>query len=359
MPRSRTRIHQFHAVLAPASAVSNEVIALHRMLGIAGYGPRVFAETGSNLAGVTVESWTADAADCDLLLVHYSRDSTLHDAVFSCACPKAMLFHDVTPPSYFAAVDSTHRELAERGLDSLPRYAPATAAAAAHSEFSAHTLSRAGYRDPAVLPYLLDDSLYELAPDPAVLGLHAGHRFRLLAVGRVAPNKCLEDCLFVLDYLQKFENPRWGLTIAGSHRGLESYRLKLETLCADLRLQNVAFTGGISQDQLLAYYRVSGALLWMSEHEGFGVPLVEAMRLDLPVFAFAAGATPEVLGQSGVLFPEKDWTAVAEAIARTTRDTGLRERILEGQRARYRALAPAAVRPQWSTWVDEVLSGVR
>jgi glycosyltransferase involved in cell wall biosynthesis len=347
------KIHQFHAVLSQASAVSNEVLALHEWFEFKGYRSQVFSEYKGTLAGVRVDRWDASiAAQCDLLLVHYSRGSDLHDSVFDAPCRNAMIYHDVTPPRFFADTDRTLRECAELGLSSLPRYATRPGAAVAHSKFSAEVLRDCGYSNVQVLPYVLNERLYTLPPKLQTLGSRYEQPRILLAVGRVAPNKCLEDCLFVADYLNRVLGLGWRLLIVGSAQGTEVYLRKLEQLRDKLNLRNVEFTGEVSQERLLAYYRVADALILMSEHEGFGVPLVEAMRFDVPVFAYAAGATPEVLGEGGVLFEHKDWAVMAEAIARVAREPALREGILAAQRLRWAELSPAAVLPKWQQWIE-------
>ncbi len=349
-------VHQFHAVLSAASAVSNEVFALQRWLQSKGHWGRLFAEQEGSIEGNAVTRWSASMVQPeDLLLIHYSRGSDLHDSVLAAQCSKALIFHDVTPARFFADTDRELREHAEAGVASLARYNPSVRSAVAHSEFSANVLHGAGFKNVDVLPYVLNESLYMRTPDAATIQAFSGRKQSiLLVVGRIAPNKCLEDCLFIADYLHRVLGLDYRLIFAGSAKGTEVYRQKLEQLCAQLELQDVEFTGEISQERMLALYRVSDGLLLMSEHEGFGVPLVEAMRFDVPIFAYAAGAVPEVLGDSGVLFEQKNWAAMAEAIVRVIVNPGLQEHILEAQRARYTQLAPEAVLPRWDRWIQQL-----
>ena len=66
----------------------------------------------------------------------------------------------------------------------------------------------------------------------------------------------------------------------------------------------------------------SDVFVLTSRHEGFGVPVLEAMRLGVPVVANAAGALPEVVGDGGLLVDAGDPYAVAEAVARLRDDAG-------------------------------------
>ena len=63
--------------------------------------------------------------------------------------------------------------------------------------------------------------------------------------------------------------------------------------------ERFVFTGGVPNEDLAAYYRWADAYVSLSEHEGFCVPLVESMAMDVPVLAYAAGAVPETLGGAG------------------------------------------------------------
>jgi glycosyltransferase involved in cell wall biosynthesis len=103
------------------------------------------------------------------------------------------------------------------------------------------------------------------------------------------------------------------------------------------------FTGPVPDVDLAAFYRWADVYVSLSEHEGFCVPLVEAMAADVPVLAYAAGAVPETLGGAGVLFTPKDLELAAEMLGMLVYDRSVRERVLEGQRRRMQAFTPAAV----------------
>jgi glycosyltransferase involved in cell wall biosynthesis len=105
-----------------------------------------------------------------------------------------------------------------------------------------------------------------------------------------------------------------------------------------LGVQRVVFTGHVDQDDLLAYYRVADLFLCLSEHEGYCVPLVEAMEMGVPVVAWAAGAVPETLRGGGVLLRDKDPELVVELIARLLSDRGLRGTVLGTQERAMAAL---------------------
>src|SRR5215510_8673620 len=103
------------------------------------------------------------------------------------------------------------------------------------------------------------------------------------------------------------------------------------------------FTGPVPDEDLAAFYRWSDAYVSLSEHEGFCVPLVEAMAADVPVLAYAAGAVPETLGGAGMLFDPKDLEVASEMLGMLVYDRSLRDVVLEGQRRRLLDFSPERI----------------
>ena len=214
-----------------------------------------------------------------------------------------------------------------------------------HSRFSTQELTELGFPHVEVLPYILLEGLYAVEADPTVLDCWGSDGWtNLLVVGRVAPNKCIEDCIFVFDYFKKFFDSRSRLFIVGNWQGTEGYLVKLRRLVADLGLEDVRLTGPVQQQVLVAYYRLANAFIYMSEHEGFGVPLVEAMRYGVPVFAYASSAIPDTLRGAGVLFKEKAWPTIAESIGAVMSDKDYRNRIVSEQVRQATYYSSAAAR---------------
>src|SRR4029079_5030446 len=91
------------------------------------------------------------------------------------------------------------------------------------------------------------------------------------------------------------------------------------------------------------FYRWADVYVSLSEHEGFCVPLVEAMAADVPVLAYGAGAVPETLGGAGVLFEPKDLELAAEMLGMLVYDRPVRDRVIQGQRRRLADFAPPRI----------------
>ena len=131
--------------------------------------------------------------------------------------------------------------------------------------------------------------------------------------------------------------------LVGSARGMERYQEFLQALVTQLGLSDVVFTGHVSTAQLVAYYRCASVYLSMSEHEGFGVPLLESMHFGVPIVAYKAAAVPETLGSSGILVTAKEHAAVAELIGLLVEDAGLRAQIVARQREQLQDFLPEKV----------------
>ena len=129
-----------------------------------------------------------------------------------------------------------------------------------------------------MLPIRLNFDKFNGKPDPITSELYDDHRTNIIVVGRVIPNKKLEDSLKAFAYYQKFINPLSRLIFVGLWNGFESYLFGLRNMVTDLGAQEVIFTGHIQFEEILAYFKVADALLIMSEHEGFCVPLLEALH---------------------------------------------------------------------------------
>jgi glycosyltransferase involved in cell wall biosynthesis len=244
-------------------------------------------------------------------------------------------YHNITPPEFFAGYLPHLARQCHQGRRELRAFAPRADLALGVSEFNRRDLEAAGFRRTAVLPIPLDlDRLVGGPVSPAVRALYGDGRTNLLFVGRVIPNKRIEDLLRLFAVYQRSVDPASRLLVVGDHWGYEPYLLRLEELARALAVEDVVFTGQVEDDELRAYYQVSAAYLSLSEHEGFCVPLLEAMAFGLPVMAFDAGAVAETLGGAGVLLRDKQPEIAAEIVHRLVKQADIRRPVLEGQARR-------------------------
>jgi glycosyltransferase involved in cell wall biosynthesis len=177
----------------------------------------------------------------------------------------------------------------------------------------------------------------------------------VLFVGRVCPNKRFEDLIKVFYLFQKTARLRSRLVLVGALDPKDPYVHYLRGLVRELDVRDVVFKPGLSQPALNACYRTAHAFLCMSEHEGFCVPLVEAMHFGVPIIAYAQEAVRETLGGAGVLVYEKNFEAVAELLDLVTTDRAMRERIAAGQRRRLEAFRRPVIEQRLSALLADWL----
>jgi glycosyltransferase involved in cell wall biosynthesis len=246
-------------------------------------------------------------------------------------------YHSITPPSYFERWSNWIARLQVGALQELTLLAPRATLGIAVSRFDEAELRAAGCTATTVIP-VANVSVPPIDPDQDVLawlsarGPGSGHRW--LSVGRLAPNKGHHQTIAALFAARATTDPEAHLTVVGSPSET-AYASALRRFARSLGIgDSVEFVSGISDAALAAYYQWADVLVMLSDHEGFGVPLVEAMGRGLPVIAFDSGAVKEVLGESGVLLEHKHPQQVADAVAELLGDPAEQERLVEAGRAR-------------------------
>jgi glycosyltransferase involved in cell wall biosynthesis len=180
--------------------------------------------------------------------------------------------------------------------------------------------------------------LRNLSVDDRVVAKYSDGKTNVLSVSRVAPHK---GHLSLLESFAQFHfncNRNSRLLVVGKGgEGLSPYSQLLHRATEMLGLRDaVIFTGGVSEEALKAYYKVADVFVTTSEHEGFCVPLVEAMSMELPIAAYAGSAIPETLGDAGLSWEERDPFLLAETLDVITKDAGLRANLAARALRRYR-----------------------
>ena len=331
-------IHQFHPTLAPGDAVSNHVFALRGLFRSWGHASDAYAvEAKPGTDGVlSYRRLFRTVAKDDLLVLHYSIGHEVFAELAKLDARRVLVYHNVTPPEFFAGINPHAALYAERGVRGLAELASRIDLAIGVSEFNRQELAHAGYASTAVMPVLVDWKAYDAAPDASVLSAWNGTGAKLLFVGRVSPNKRQDDLIRLLAYYRRCIDRDAQLILVGSYRDQPQYIARLEALVTSLELQDaVTFTGSVSFPALLAYYRVASCFVSLSEHEGFGVPLLESMRFRVPIVAFDAGAVGETLDRAGVLISEKDLATTAEAAGLILERPALRDELIAAGERRF------------------------
>jgi glycosyltransferase involved in cell wall biosynthesis len=331
---TRRRIHQLVAALSYGDAIGNEALAIQGHLRRAGFDSDIFAErVHPRMAHLARPLWEyAEVSSPDTVcLFHFSIGSAAGRLIFRAPDRLVIVYHNITPADWFLGFHPHLAGLCHHGRRELAAFACRTELGLADSEFNRRELEAAGYRRTAVLPIVLDLDEYRRPASPVARLLYDDGRVNVLFVGRIIPNKRIEDLLAVFALYQRHVQPRSRLLLVGDHRGHERYYGRLQQRARELRLDEVVFTGHVDDDDLRAYYAASDLFLCLSEHEGYCVPLLEAMAFGLPVIAYDAGAVAETLRGGGILLREKRPEVVAELLALVLGDEGLRAAVCRGQ----------------------------
>lgn len=332
-------VHQLVAGYSNGDAISNEARKIRQIFRSRGYQSEIYCESIRILPELRRDARDISLAGSeigpnDLVMLHLSIGSVVNDVFPKLKGIKVLRYHNVTPPQYFRALNDHIARQLEWGREQMRALAPVADLNLADSQYNADELLENGYAHAHAHPLVLELKRLSAAPNPDVLSRYQDGLLNILFVGRCAPNKRIEDLLHALYYVQKYVEPATRLIHVGSFAGTEQYHAMLKAISRDLRLENVDMVGSVPEDHLCAYYQASHVFLCMSEHEGFGIPLLEAMQAEIPVLAYASAAVPETMDGAGLLFHEKHFDEMAEWIVRAGRDPALRARLLEGQRQR-------------------------
>ena len=351
-----TTVHQLVPNFDYGDAIGNHVRALRRLLRSWGWTSEVYAQYTHEKLLRDAHFYTKcrEAASPDhVVIFHFSIGSDVTPFYVDLPCRKVVVYHNITPPEYFVGVNARVADRCRRGRIELLRLVEATDLALGVSEFNRLELEAAGFRRTGVLPILLDWQDYDWPPVPAIVNAKAPGT-TLLHVGRVAPNKRIDELIKTYYFYRRLD-PRSRLLIVGSSVDTESYQAACLKLARDLGVADrVTFTGPVSQAELCSYYRVATVYLTLSEHEGFCVPLLEAMYFGLPVVARASTGIPGTMGHAGLLVTDKDHPTIAELIHEVVREPTLRDAVVAGQRERLKAFDAAVIGGQLRHYLSEL-----
>jgi glycosyltransferase involved in cell wall biosynthesis len=301
----------------------------------------------------------------DVVILHYALPSPMSDGLLGFPGRRVLLHHNVTPAEFFLPWDTEVARLCARGREEVRRFRGQVDLALADSEFTRRELEAEGFERTGVLPIYLDFARYREEPAPVMCRLLDDGRTNLLFVGRLAPNKRQQDLIRLTSYWKRFVSPAVRLVLVGrfprrtTGQGLPLRAHYYDALQAfayeeGLTPEEVFFAGHLSHDDLLACYATADLFVSASGHEGFGVPLVEAMLMGVPVLARRTGAVGWTLGEGGLTFEEEGIAEIGEMARALVEGEELRERVLAAQRRRLAALAPAAVEADLRRFLDSL-----
>jgi glycosyltransferase involved in cell wall biosynthesis len=336
------------AILTPSitsgDAVSNDVLGMYDALRQAGK-VRIFAEgwtlnQPSVFPSYKIKSFLKDSND--ILIYHFSRGwEPALELLSTLRCRKVIKYHNITPPEFLAKYNRYFAGICQEGREQIKPIARSTCDLfLSDSAYNMRELVCAGApqsKSVVVSPFHHIDRLHAIDARAEPLSEDRNGCVNICAVGRVVPNKGHLALIqaFAAYYHDYNRNSR--LTIVGKEETrLNKYSWVLRELMRKLGVESaVSFAGEVSDTELKAYYHRANVFVTTSEHEGFCVPLIEAMAMRIPIVAYASSAIPETVGPAGIVWDERNPYLLAESINAIVSDDALSEGLGELGWQRY------------------------
>jgi L-malate glycosyltransferase len=354
--RRPRRVDQFVPELSLGDATTQHTFAVQQALAAMGVGGDVFSERADpELAG----RWRPDSQWAGgPALYQFSVGSAMIDRLVARGDPLAIDYHNLTPVEFAEVWDPPIVHGARWGRQQLHDVAPHVSLALADSQFNASELLALGYRNVHVAPIVIDPADFATGANPArVSQLRAQPGPRWLFVGRLVPNKAQHHVVLALAAARCRQSQSRLWLVGGASAGRYVNALTATVDALGLR-DAVDFAGKVDRDELAARFAAADVLVCMSEHEGFCVPIVEAMHHGLPVVALDAAAVAETAGDGAVVLPSADPTLVASAVERLTTDEPLRATMIARGRRRASELSASITAPRLASLVAQWLDGL-
>lgn len=334
------KIVQLLPTLLYGDGVGNDTLAIDNVIRELGYTTKIYAENidgriKGNLAKKV--SQMPKLSKNDIIIYHLAIGTELNNKLRDIPGRKIIKYHNITPAQFFEKYNRVSYNLCMNGLQQMQLMKDIPEYCWADSAYNKADLERAGYTCPIdVIPIAIPFEDYDKEPDWNIIKKYEDDWVNIVFVGRIVPNKKQEDIIKTFYYYKKYINHKSRLILVGSYNGMERYYERLCKYVDELKLEDVIFTGHIKFNQILAYYHSANVFLCMSEHEGFCIPLLEAMHFRVPIIAYAQTGVKETLGDAGVPLDTKDCRVAAEMIDMLMTRDDLREQVIRKQDMRVR-----------------------
>ena len=353
-------VNQWVPAAHRGDAIGDSARRVREMLRSQGHTSEIYALTiDDSLRGDVLPFEAPESTRGDATIFHFALPSPMTHVFGQLGGARILQYHNITPAAFFAPYAPDLFRLAALGRRELQWLAGRVDLALGDSEFNRQELEQLGFAPTGVLPIAVDTERITGAPRrPALEKILGDGLINILFVGRIVPNKRIDDHIRLAEVYKRYVDSYYRFIFVGRYDGVPSYYAQIRALIAEFKMlpDRFWFTGPVPDQDLGAFYRWADAYVSLSEHEGFCVPLVEAMAADVPILAYRAGAVPETLGGAGLLFAPKDLEVAAEMLGLLVYDRSVRAQVLEGQRRRLRDFAPAAIEAKLERVLAELAS---
>ena len=357
--KSSVRLCQFSPAINRGDAMSQQALAIHCAAESAGIEAALFEFGKGNATSAPIHLYTEyEPRPDDVIVLNYGAHRHYEDWVPQLPGRVYFYYHNVTPARFFERIEFPWIEALYHGRDTLSEFAHLGGLAA--SEYNKRELMQAGFRDVHVIPYILDfDTFTQAARTPAAMEIIAKHQrpgvVNWLHVGRIAPNKRIEDIIRAFCVYHTGINSDSHLFLVGpGDKELEAYSQPIHRWVKELSIQDaVTFTGQISdRNQVAGFYQAADLYICMSEHEGFCIPLLEAMIHRVPIIAFRRAAVGHTMGDAGIVVDSKDPHLIAQIARLLCQSPTYREEIIAGQLEQAEVWHSSKALRAFYTWIQ-------
>ena len=331
-------INQWVPAAHRGDAVGDSARVVRDLLRQQGHSSNIYAMSIDDELKNQVRSFVEpESKTGDITILHFAVPSPMSDAFAKLKNRRVIQYHNVTPAHFFAPHDPDIFRLAALGREELKRLTSQVDLALGDSDYNRKELKSLGFDRTGVFPIMVNtDRITNGVSLPALEECLDDGLANILFVGRIAPNKCIEDHIRLAEHYKRYVDTEYRFVFVGRTNAVPRYYAAIQGLMLQYKLppERFLFVGSVTDDELAVYYKSATAYVSLSEHEGFCVPLVEAMATDLPILAYGSSAVGETLGGSGLCFKPKDLEYAAELLGLLVYDQELREQVITGQRQR-------------------------
>jgi glycosyltransferase involved in cell wall biosynthesis len=350
------RVNQWVPAAHKGDAIGDSARHVRDLLRSMGHESEIFALTIDDDLRHEIRPFAEpDARRGDLTIFHFALPSPMTASFASLPNGRVLQYHNVTPARFFAPYDPGLFRLASIAREELATLSASTDLALGDSEYNRQELDELGFGNTGVMPIAVNTGrLTNAAPHPVLDDILDDEFVNFLFVGRIAPNKKIEDHIKLAEQYKRYIDARYRFIFVGRYDVVPRYYAAIRALMAEYKMlpERFLFTGPVPDVELAAYYRAASVYVSLSEHEGFCVPLLEAMAMDVPVLAYGAAAVPDTLGGAGVQFAPKDLEYAAELLGMLAFEDHPREEVLAGQRRRLHAFGDPVIQQRLASVIS-------
>ena len=294
------------------------------------------------------------------ILYMYHAVSGVNPLIKTIRGRKVLVFHNISEPELLYDLDPVDSDFCAKGLYEISRTAEYFDYAVAFSDFSKECLIKNGWKEDKIstIPIMLRFDEYDRAINESIIQKYSDNKTNILFSGRIFPNKRQQDIIAAFSEYKKKYNFNARLFLVGKIQNkrfffaLKDYAKKLDVS------EDVVFVGHTKFSEYLAYFKIADLFLCMSAHEGFCMPLVEAMYYDIPIIAHGNTAIPDTLGNAGVQIHTRNPIEIAGIIDEIVNDEEKRNLIITEQRKRFFELSSEKLEAKYSAFFKMLISKV-